>query len=61
MLTIETVTCGYGRGARPVLQDLSLSFRPGVMTALVGPNGCGKSTLLKAIMGFLALEAGSIT
>lgn len=60
MLAIEGLTCGYGRGAEPVLRDFSLEFRPNVMTALVGPNGCGKSTLLKSIMGFLPLDQGQV-
>lgn len=38
-----------------------MSFRPGVMTALMGPFGCGKSTLLTTIMGFLEAENGSVT
>ena len=37
----------------PVLQDFSLSFREGELTAILGPNGSGKTTLLKLLRGLL--------
>ena len=61
MLDITDLICGYGRNSAPVISGLSLSFRPNVLTALIGPNGCGKSTLLKSIMGFLNSDSGEIT
>lgn len=58
MVEIRSLTAGYG--GKPVLQDVSLSFPPGTVTAVVGPNGCGKSTLLKAAAGLLAPTSGEI-
>lgn len=58
MLEAREVTASYGKTV--VLQELSARFRPGCLTALVGPNGCGKSTLLKAIMGFLPVTGGEV-
>ena len=43
----EDLTLTYG--ARPVVHEVSLSLRPGEVTALLGPNGSGKSTVLRAL------------
>jgi ABC-type Mn2+/Zn2+ transport system ATPase subunit len=45
---------------RIVLEDVSLSIRPGSLTSIVGPNGAGKSTLLKLIAGVMPARSGSI-
>jgi ribose transport system ATP-binding protein len=34
------------------LKDVTIPFRRGAITALLGPNGCGKSTLIKVLAGF---------
>jgi ABC-2 type transport system ATP-binding protein len=49
------------RGRQPVLQCLSLSVEPGVLTGLLGPSGSGKSTLLRAIVGVQRVAGGRIT
>jgi phosphate transport system ATP-binding protein len=36
-------------GSHKVLQRVSLSMPPGVVTALIGPSGCGKSTFLRIL------------
>lgn len=58
ILTLEDVTFGYG--GNPVLDGVSLAFRPGEFVAVVGPNGCGKSTLLKVMAGLLVPGHGSV-
>ncbi|MDQ0203846.1 ABC transporter ATP-binding protein [Pectinatus haikarae] len=35
-----------------VLENISLNFPEGKITAVLGPNGCGKSTLLRIMAGF---------
>jgi ABC-2 type transport system ATP-binding protein len=48
------------RGARRVLDGLSLSASSGEIYALLGGNGAGKSTTIAALLGFLKPSAGSI-
>lgn len=38
-------------GSKPILNDITLSFLPGVKIGVLGPNGAGKSTLLKIMAG----------
>ena len=36
-------------GDKHVLNDISLDFWPGTVTALIGPSGCGKSTFIRTL------------
>ena len=49
-----------GGGQLDALAGVSLSVRPGCLTALVGPDGAGKTTLLRMVAGLLAPDAGSL-
>nr|WP_207765795.1 ATP-binding cassette domain-containing protein [Pleomorphomonas carboxyditropha] len=43
-----------------VLDDVSLTLKPGEVLGLVGDNGAGKSTLSKVLSGAIIPDAGSI-
>ena len=36
-------------GKKLVLEDISINFAPGTVTALIGPSGCGKSTFIRIL------------
>ncbi len=42
------------------LDNVSLDFEEGELTALLGPSGCGKTTLLRIIAGLERADAGQI-
>jgi len=45
----------------PLIDDLSLSVRPGQTVAIVGPTGAGKTTLVNLLMRFYEVTGGQIT
>ena len=36
-------------GSKHVLEDISMEFATGTVTALIGPSGCGKSTFIRTL------------
>ena len=58
MIQLKNLRAGYP--GRPVLEDITLDFRPGEVLAVIGPNGCGKSTLLRTCNGLLLRTGGEI-
>jgi branched-chain amino acid transport system ATP-binding protein len=55
---VKNLVAGYG-DIRAVW-DVSLSVKPGYVTALLGPNGAGKTTTVLAIAGLARTFGGSI-
>ncbi|MFH1880478.1 MAG: ATP-binding cassette domain-containing protein, partial [Bacillota bacterium] len=43
-----------------VLNDISLSIKPGQYVAIVGKTGCGKTTLVKLLLGFEVPQRGAV-
>lgn len=57
-ITLDSITKRYGR--LTVLDNLTLSFPGGELTALLGPSGCGKTTILNIISGALQIDGGNV-
>jgi phosphate transport system ATP-binding protein len=47
LLEARSVSAWFG--THKVLEGVSLSMPPGIVTALIGPSGCGKSTFLRIL------------
>ena len=48
-------------GGHIAVDNVTCSFEPGTLTAIVGPNGAGKTTYFNLISGQLKATAGSVT
>ena len=58
ILSLEDVNAGYGDAH--VLDNISLSLKPGEILAMVGANGAGKTTLLSTIAWLTDCTRGNI-
>jgi phospholipid/cholesterol/gamma-HCH transport system ATP-binding protein len=59
LIEIDHVTFGYD-ASRTILNDVSLKFPRGKVTAILGGSGCGKTTLLRLIGGVHAATKGIV-
>ena len=58
-ITLQHITKTFG-GVK-ALEDVSLSFSPGEIHAVIGENGAGKSTVMKILGGLYPADDGEIT
>jgi len=59
LVEIDHVVFGYD-ASRTILNDVSLAFGRGKVTAILGGSGCGKTTLLRLIGGVYPATQGTI-
>lgn len=59
-MSIEVRNINKRFGDFVALNDVSLNFPQGALTALLGPSGCGKTTLLRIIAGLAQADSGSV-
>lgn len=59
MITSHNLTKRYGE--KTVVDDLTFTVRPGVVTGFLGPNGAGKSTTMRMLVGLDRPTGGDIT
>ena len=60
-LSLSHVSFKYSETGRTVLDDISLTVKPGEHIAIVGYNGAGKTTLIKLLMRLYDPTSGSIS
>ena len=58
-LALENVTFAYG-GGQKVLDNVSMTFPCGKVTAIVGPSGSGKTTVLKLLERLYQPDEGEV-
>jgi ATP-binding cassette, subfamily B, bacterial CvaB/MchF/RaxB len=59
-IDLRNVSFFYGLGGEKVLDNVSLSIRPGESVAIIGPSGGGKTTLMKLLLGIYEPTSGDV-
>ncbi len=58
-VSLDNVSFSYSSDRR-LIENLSLSVKPGQRIAIVGPTGCGKTTIINLLMRFYDVNGGAI-
>ncbi len=57
---IDLVGASFSYGERAILNNVSLTIKPGEMIGLVGPSGAGKTTLVNLVCRFYDASSGVV-
>jgi ABC transport system ATP-binding/permease protein len=60
-LEVNSVCYTVEQGRKQLLDHISLTARPGTLTAIIGGSGAGKTTLSRLIAGYTSPTSGSVT
>ncbi|MFZ7943385.1 ABC transporter ATP-binding protein [Neobacillus sp. 19] len=58
MIQVKSVSKFYGK--KSVVDDVTVTIKPGKITSFIGPNGAGKSTLLSMVSRLLDADTGEV-
>nr|WP_253861517.1 ATP-binding cassette domain-containing protein [Mycobacterium asiaticum] len=58
---LEVTGVGFSVDGKALLRDVSMTARPGTLTAIIGGSGAGKTTLARLIAGYTTPSAGTVT
>lgn len=61
MVELRAQALTLAAGPRRLIDNISIAFKPGQLTAIIGENGAGKSTLLRMLAGYQRPDSGSVT
>jgi ATP-binding cassette subfamily C protein len=59
-LRVDHITFRYREDGPLILDDVTVTAKPGEFIALVGPSGSGKSTILRLLLGFEVPQSGTV-
>ncbi len=59
-VSLQNVYVTAPEQSTPILNNISISFKPGTITGIIGPSGCGKSSLARALVGVWPTARGAV-
>jgi ABC-type sugar transport system ATPase subunit len=59
VVTLDRLSKRYDRGAKPAVDEVSLTVEDGEFMVFLGPSGCGKTTTLRMIAGLESISSGN--
>ena len=58
---LEVRDVGFSVNGKALLENVTMTARPGTLTAIIGGSGAGKTTLSRLIAGYATPSSGSVT